>query len=252
MNHFLGLIQFLTRIPIKKNYDLGDDFHKSAIYFPLVGALLGTFYFFTSLLASMIFSPYIASLIVLLSFIFLTGGLHLDGLGDTFDALFSNRDKDKMLQIMKDSRLGTNALLAIAMVLLFKLGFIFEIITLKQNWVLILVPTCARFAQIAACYKTKSPRENGMGNLFIGKISGNSFFVTTLIACMIVSVINFVVSKTFPVYLILILITYLFTRSFVKFVYKKIDGITGDILGCICELSEVLCLLLAYLLIKYV
>jgi adenosylcobinamide-GDP ribazoletransferase len=252
MNHFLGLIQFLTRIPIKKNYDLGNDFYKSAIYFPLVGALLGTFYFFISLLADMIFNSYIASLIVLLSFVFLTGGLHLDGLGDTFDALFSNRDKDKMLQIMKDSRLGTNALLAIVMILLFKLAFIFEIITLKQNWVLILVPACARYAQITACYNTKSPRENGMGNLFVGKISGNRFFATTLIACMIVSTINFMASKSFPVYLILIPITYLFTRRIVKFVYKKIDGITGDILGCVCELSEVLCLLLVYLLIKYV
>ncbi len=248
MNHFFGLIQFLTRIPIKRNYDLGEDFYKSAIYFPIVGALLGTFYFFTSLLADFIFSPYIASLIVLLSFVFITGGLHLDGLGDSFDALFSNRDKDKMLEIMKDSRLGTNALLAITMVLAFKLGFIFEIIKNKQNWVLILVPACARFAQVAACYKTKSPREKGMGNLFIGKVSKKSFLGTTLVACVIVGIINCIALKSFPIYLILIPITYIFTRVFVKFVYKKIEGITGDILGCVCELSEVVCLVFAYLL----
>ncbi len=252
MYYFLPLIQFLTRIPVKKSYDIGEDFYKSAVYFPVVGALLGTFYFFIALLADKFFSPYLASLVVLLAFIFLTGGLHLDGLGDSFDALMSNRDKEKMLEIMKDSRLGTNALLAIVMVLAFKLGFIFEVIQKQQSWVLIVVPTCARFAQITACYKTKSPRETGMGNLFIGKITGKRFLATTIIACVIVGIVNFTVTKSVPFYLILIPASYMFTKVIVRLVYKKIEGITGDILGCICELNEVFCLLLAYFLIQYI
>ncbi|MDU4935864.1 MAG: adenosylcobinamide-GDP ribazoletransferase, partial [Peptostreptococcaceae bacterium] len=128
MKRFISILQFMTRIPININVGFDEEFHKTLSYFPLVGLVLGVLELLIGKISLMIFDPFITSLIITLSAVILTGGLHIDGLGDTFDALYSYRDKEKMLEIMKDSRLGTNSLLAVMFLLLFKIGFIYSII----------------------------------------------------------------------------------------------------------------------------
>ena len=80
-----------------------------------------------------LFNPYITAVLVLASEVILTGGLHIDGLGDSFDGLYSYRDKEKILEIMKDSRLGTNGLLAIVIVFLLKVGFLNSLLVIKRG-----------------------------------------------------------------------------------------------------------------------
>ncbi len=118
MKRFISILQFMTRIPININVGFDEEFHKTLSYFPLVGLVLGVLELLIGKISLMIFDPFITSLIITLSAVILTGGLHIDGLGDTFDALYSYRDKEKMLEIMKDSRLGTNSLLAVMFLLL--------------------------------------------------------------------------------------------------------------------------------------
>lgn len=252
MKRFIGIIQFLTRIPIKMDVGIDEEFHKSTSYFPLVGFILGICYFFIALVSIKLFNVYISSVLVLIGEVFLTGGLHLDGVGDTFDGLYSYRSKDRILEIMKDSRLGTNALLAILLLLLLKLGFIYSLLEEGKLWVLILMPVFARMAQVMACYKTKTPREQGMGNLFIGKVS-NGCLLTALGSTMIISLgITALFTKGNSIELggqVTILgLMALWVWYFVRGVYKKIDGVTGDILGCICEIAEVLYLGMMYLM----
>ena len=103
----------MTRIPIKADIGFDEEFHKSIVYFPLVGFVIGLISFLIGSLALKIFDPFVTSILIVAGEVILTGGLHIDGLGDTFDAIYSNRDKERMLEIMKDSRLGTNSLLAI-------------------------------------------------------------------------------------------------------------------------------------------
>ena len=100
----------MTRIPIKADVEFDEEFHKSIVYFPLVGFVIGLISFLIGILALKIFDPFVTSILVVAGEVILTGGLHIDGLGDTFDAIYSNRDKERILEIMKDSRLGTNAL----------------------------------------------------------------------------------------------------------------------------------------------
>lgn len=187
----------------------------------------------------------------MISTVILTGGLHLDGVGDTFDGIYSYRDKEKILEIMKDSRLGTNAMLSILFLMLLKLGFIYSIIESGQLYNLIFMPVFARMAIVIASYKSVTPREKGMGNVFIGKPTLNMILVNILYTIILIfiiggSVFNLnIMSLTKEVFFIPVMI--LLTRLFVRYIYTKIDGITGDILGCTSELTEVIYLVYIYL-----
>lgn len=254
MKRFILILQFLTRIPINLDLGFDEDFHKSIVYFPLVGFVIGILLYITGIVSIQVFDPFIVSILITLASVVLTGGLHIDGLGDTFDAIYSNRDKDRMLEIMKDSRLGTNSLLAILFLVLMKIGFIYSLINSGYLWTVIFMPTVARLGVMVMMYKTVTPRKNGMGNLFIGKASKSMFIIATIYTVVLISSVGKFVFAADYIMIVKIIgsIIYvmIFANLFKKHIYKKIDGVTGDILGCTIELSELLFLLHTYLLLS--
>ena len=256
MKRFISILQFMTRIPININVGFDEEFHKTLSYFPLVGLVLGVLELLIGKISLMIFDPFITSLIITLSAVILTGGLHIDGLGDTFDALYSYRDKEKMLEIMKDSRLGTNSLLAVMFLLLFKIGFIYSIINKGLLWLLMFMPILGRLGVLVLTYKTVTPRKNGLGNLFIGKCSLGMFLTATSYSLVMLGLISKFIFASTNAVLISILISvpvvFLFNVIFKNHVYKKIDGVTGDILGCSIELSELIYLIYIYISLIFI
>ena len=169
MNRFISILQFMTRIPIRIETGFDEEFHKSIVYFPLVGFVIGIITYIFGWLSLTIFDPFISAIVITLIEVLTTGGLHIDGLGDTFDAIYSNRDKERILEIMKDSRLGTNSLLAIMFLILLKIGFINSLVQNNLSWLVIFMPVIGRIGVMIMTYKTVTPRAKGMGNLFIGK-----------------------------------------------------------------------------------
>ena len=253
MKRFISILQFMTRIPINIDTGFDEEFHKTITYFPLVGLVLGVLIYIIGLVSGIFFDSFITSIIVTLALVILTGGLHIDGLGDTFDAIYSYRDKERMLEIMKDSRLGTNSLLAIMFLILLKIGFIYSIINNNLLWTVIFMPVVARLGVIVMMYKTVTPRENGMGNLLIGKASTSMFTIAilyTIILMIGISKLIFLAS-TFEAMMLIstIIILFIFNNLFKKHIYIKIDGVTGDILGCTIELGELIYLFCIYLLL---
>ncbi|GAA0866200.1 adenosylcobinamide-GDP ribazoletransferase [Paraclostridium tenue] len=252
MKRFIGILQFFTRIPIRVNIGFDEEFHKTMYYFPLVGFVLGILYFIIGLVSSFLFDSYITSVNILISTVILTGGLHLDGVGDTFDGIYSYRDKEKILEIMKDSRLGTNAMLSVLFLMLMKLGLIYSIVQSGQLYNLIFMPAFARMAIVIACYKSVTPRKNGMGNVFIGKPSLKMILtgiVYTVILIIIMGITLFNLNSLDLIKVIAFIpIMIILSRCFVRYIYSKIDGITGDILGCTSELMEVMYLIYIYLI----
>lgn len=252
MKRFIGILQFLTRIPIRVDIGFDEEFHKTMYYFPLVGFVLGTLYFIIGLISSIFFDSYITSVNVLIATVILTGGLHLDGVGDTFDGIYSYRDKDRILEIMKDSRLGTNAMLSVLFLMLMKLGLVYSIVESGQLYNLIFMPVFARMAIVIASYKSVTPREKGMGNVFIGKPNLKIILTGMLYTILLVLVIGSLLFNLNSVSILKIIsfipVMIILTRAFVKYIYTKIDGITGDILGCTSELMEVMYLIYIYLI----
>lgn len=253
MKRFIGLLQFMTRIPIKADIGFDEEFHKSIVYFPLVGFIIGVISFFIGILAIMVFDPFITSILIVAGEVILTGGLHIDGLGDTFDAIYSNRDKDKMLEIMKDSRLGTNSLLAILFLVLIKIGLLNAAINSNLMCLIIFMPMISRLGVIVMLYKTVTPRKVGMGNIFIGKATLSMFVIAIVYTIVIIiSISKFVFLSTnlnIIKLLLSIMVVMIFDYLFKNHIYKKIDGVTGDILGCTIELGELIFLLFSYIFI---
>ncbi|MFQ9288533.1 MAG: adenosylcobinamide-GDP ribazoletransferase [Intestinibacter bartlettii] len=255
MNRFISILQFMTRIPIRIETGFDEEFHKSIVYFPLVGFVIGVITYIFGWLSLTIFDPFISAIVITLIEVLTTGGLHIDGLGDTFDAIYSNRDKERILEIMKDSRLGTNSLLAIMFLILLKVGFINSLVQNGLLWLVIFMPVIGRIGVMMMTYKTVTPRAKGMGNLFIGKCSYRNVF-----NCYIVFTSNArLISKFIFASTNAVLIRYtnfvpvaLFNVIFKKHVYKKIDGVTGDILGCSIELSELIYLIYIYISLIFI
>ncbi len=262
MKRLISIIQFMTRIPIKLNTGIDDEFHKSLVYFPIVGLILGILYYLVGIITKSILPNNIVAIIIVANEVVLTGGLHLDGVGDSFDGLYSYRDKDRMLEIMKDSRLGTNGMVAIVLVLLFKITLTSYILDNDNLWLIIAMPVVARTMQVIACYKATTPRENGMGNMFIGKLTTPYLILTLfnmgIIMLLMICIFTYIKAGKLDICIITnsiilqistISMLIIWTKTFVYGVYKKIDGITGDILGCISEISEIIYILLIVILV---
>ena len=113
LNIFLAAVMFLTRLPVGRFHEFREeDVASSTIYFPVVGALIGLAGGL-ALLTSAALPSFVAVLVSMLVTIFLTGGLHEDGLADSADGLIGGQDPQRRLEIMKDSRIGAYGALAL-------------------------------------------------------------------------------------------------------------------------------------------
>ena len=134
LRHYLLAIQFFTRIPVRGA--LADwvgyspaMLRASAAHFPgigwLVGALAaGVYLLLLALLPATVFSPLVAATLSTVASALLTGAFHEDGLADVADGLGGSADKERALEIMKDSRLGAYGALALVLALACKLALL--------------------------------------------------------------------------------------------------------------------------------
>ncbi|MDR7855777.1 adenosylcobinamide-GDP ribazoletransferase [Tissierella sp.] len=227
-------LQFFSRIPININVDFNEKNAKYSVFFlPLVGAIIGGL----GGLVYYLISPYnklIASFLALLTTIIATGGLHLDGLSDTCDGFFSNRDKEKALEIMKDSRIGAFGVLSIVLLILFKFILIASIEMLPIAIILSFANSRLVVARIIS-YK-KSARPGGLGDFFHSSKPEKLMIASAVIYIAILILLDIR-------YLIPLLITALAGEYISHVSCKKIDGLTGDVYGAIIEIGEAISLL---------
>ncbi len=240
MKQFILMLQFFTKFYLPFKIEIDDEkFYSGVIYLPIIGLLIGLFLCLIFYVSNLVFSKFISIVLVVISEIFITGGLHLDGLADSFDGLYSYRDKDRMLEIMKDSRIGTNGVLAIVCLILLKVAFLYSVE--HMMFLLILMPTVSRLMLVFISRISRYARDNGMGGFFIGRVKNNQL----IIALMITLIINVIYIKSMIIIPFIMLFTYIYRQH----VYSKIDGITGDILGALIEMSEVI-YIMAFLILE--
>lgn len=244
VNQIVLLIQFMTRIPIPIKVEYSEkQLGKGIKYFPLVGYLIGIIIFITGIvLNKYIDNKYIISLLLILIELKLVGLIHIDGLADSFDGLFSYRDKDRILEIMKDSRVGTNGVVILIFYYLAKLILIAEIISRGDMRCLIIYPIIARMSTSVNAGFGMYARDNGMSTGIIGmnKVKDGIFSMILTLLLTILVYYNSGMLKG-----IAMLITgILFIFYFRHVVYKKIGGITGDTMGASLEMTGLIVLLI--------
>lgn len=240
MKTLILMIQFFTRIPIP--YDTGSteaDFAKGPAWFPTVGWIIG------GILAAAAYGlvmyrvdPLLTALLLVILEVLVTGGLHLDGLADSFDGLYSNRDRGRILEIMKDSRIGTNGVLALMGALSLKTLLLAQFTSWQLIAAVAVMPVLGRLNITLASQLGKPARPDGMGNLFIGKVTNGMVLWALLTALLPLAFMP----ERFPY---VAFGTILFSFAYRKHVEGILGGITGDILGAMVELTEILYLGLA-------
>lgn len=156
-------VQFLTRLPVPRGvaYDPAA-FHATVGYFPLVGLVLGLSYALVDAVGRVLFgTPAVSSLLVVGSMLLVTGALHHDGLMDTADGLLSNRPREEMLAIMRDSRVGAMGALAGSFALLAQWVLLTALPEPVRAGVLVGAPALSRWAVVWAMGQWPYAREGG-------------------------------------------------------------------------------------------
>lgn len=205
-------------------------------YFPVVGLILGGLLVLTDLLVSRFWSPPVASLLDVVFLLAVTGAFHLDGLGDAADGMFSHRSRERALEIMKDSRIGMMGLVAVGAVLALKLAGIFALKTVLppgQGMILLfIIPAYSRASMIFGIWFLPYARKGtGTGlDLFERPIGLKDFFycLIPLFFSLTLGMKGLVLNLVFVIGLVLIL----------GFYKRKMNCITGDMLGAMTEVME--------------
>lgn len=240
---FWAMLSFISRLPVPARWSQGLDFEhysRGIVMFPLIGVVLGGL----TGLVFMALQPWcgtpLAALFAVLTLALLTGGFHLDGLADTCDGIFSARRRERMLEIMRDSRLGTHGGLALIFVLLAKVLVVSELALRGTPMLAALAAACVagRGSAVLLMYRHRYAREEGLGNVFIGKVTGRQTCVTLGLAAILAAVLlpgmRGVVAMAVTMVAIFIL---------GQLLKRTLGGQTGDTLGAAIELGELIFLL---------
>lgn len=213
------------------------------MFFPLVGLIIGGLQWVVCWVLIKILPVNIVVIFVLLTGIFITGGLHIDGLGDTCDGFFSFKSKERIIEIMKDSRVGTYSCIAIIIDLLLRYASYHNLVLSNYSLAIIAAPVTAKTVYIFMFYIGKQAKAAGTGNLFIGNV-GKKELTTALLLGLIINSLMLGIADAFIITATSVIITFLFN----KFCENKIGGLTGDTLGANNELVELLVLILTFAL----
>lgn len=241
MTHLILAIQFLTRLPTPQAREFRPELlAQSARYFPLVGLLIGGLL----LLVVQLFHPdqaWIAAWVAVAFWVWVTGGLHLDGLADVSDALgAAHRDPERLLAVMKDPHLGSFGVLSLLVAVSGKLVLLAQLITQQQWWALLLIPAWARFAVYR--WQTLPPLgTGGLAEKFSWSV-GRGWFWGWLLVLIGLS------AWLCPV----LLLTPVLIELYRVWLSSRLGGVSGDCLGAGIEVVELAMLLGVAITFKYI
>jgi adenosylcobinamide-GDP ribazoletransferase len=237
---FLLMLQVLTRFPINKSLPCeSENFKNGANFFAFIGLLIGISQYGLYILLAEIIPINFAVIAIIIFDILITGALHLDGFGDTCDGFFAFKGREKIIEIMKDSRIGAFACIGIVLNLLIKYQGYLLLVTSSKTLSIILIPMISRFSIVLISYIGKAAKEKGSGNLFINTVTLRELIVNTLF----VMLVGFLLNLTFEM-IILLIGTVVITILFNLLCNSKIKGITGDSLGANNELVTLIGLII--------
>lgn len=245
MNGLLLAMQFFTAIPVRKELPLGRrDVTAMYVALPFVGGAIGlSMYGVSELLVNYLHvGTLLASVLIVLTAIILTGGLHLDGWADTGDAFFSYKDREKRLEILEDPRLGAFGTMALILLIIVKIAVFNEILMRGTGSIalFIAIPFLARGAMNLYFSTVRLAKDKGIAHFFKEKISTSMVIGWTLVSCaVILCAVGFVLkSLLIPVVIAIGIGVAFFT--FRNWSLKHFGGVSGDLCGAFIEGMEAL------------
>ncbi len=214
-------------------------------FYPLAGLVIGGLSALGFYLLSFLLPKPLTVWLTIGLLVFLTGGLHLDGLADTMDGLACRGTKEKVLEVMRDSRVGAFGVMGLILFIGAKYLALDQISNPMIPSSLILTTVMGRSSMVLVCYRSSYARSTGgLAKPFTENLGLREMILSLVsafgIAFLLMGVMGVVVFFGIG----------LFSLGYRHFFIKKLGGVTGDILGAANELAELLCLLLLVFLEK--
>lgn len=220
-------LAFLTIVPA--GHAAGRKAGYAFAWFPLVGLAIGLLLWGAALVMPAALAPYV----VLLLWVVLTGALHLDGFGDACDGLLATTTPERRLEIMKDPRTGAWAVVGLVLLLLGK----FVAIDQAAPILLLVAPVAGRWAMVAAAAGFPYARTSGLGGFFRDGLGRRQVIAATLTALIVVAVVAWFE----PHCLLALVVAPLLVFAGGRWAARRLGGgLTGDVYGALCELTELL------------
>jgi len=249
IKRFSFALTFLTRLPFPIKTEYNEDLPSSSMgLYPLIGLIIGVILLLFSELSSIFLPINITNILLLILLVYLTGGLHLDGFIDSIDGLFSSRKKDKILEIMHDSLIGSFGAIAVILLFLLKFNLFLEFSGGFRKPALLLMTVFSRWMIVFAAWKYPLAVSSSLAKGFNYKLSWKQLLEGSIYLIILILSLHYLFSFPYYFSLLIFFISLLTTHLFAKYVINKIGGLTGDIYGAINEIIEVVVLLSALLL----
>lgn len=235
---FIAALTFLTRIPVPTHHQFSAEVMAgSSRYYPLVGLLIG-------LLLAAVFAlthrllPVAPSVVVtLIAGVLLTGAFHEDGLADACDGLGGGWSRDDVLRIMKDSRVGSYAVVGLTLAMALKISLLAALPATVIPLALLLAHAGSRALSTSYLFNypyVQLPEHSKVGHYARSTLSATAL-VLMVLACLLLATCLFDLKTAVATALALLLLRKLFGR----FLLRRIGGVTGDCLGASQQIAEI-------------
>lgn len=243
MNRFLAALQFLTiiRLPWRRDVQL-EELGRSTGYFPVIGLIIGLILVGLNWLFGLVLPSAVATALLIVSLVVISGALHLDGFVDTCDGIAGHKTVEARWKVMRDSRVGGFGIVGVVLLLLVKYVSLSSIPEPLLLTTLVLMPVVSRWAMAYAIFTYPYARSSGLGKAFKQGTSWPRFTMATIITVAVVVVLAQLVG------LGIMFLIWVITVVMAAYFKSKFSGLTGDNYGAINEVAEVAVLILINLL----
>lgn len=231
--NFILALGFFTRIPVPSLPNFREsDLNHAAKYFPLVGSIVGGIAALVFTLSNKVFTTDIAVLLSMVATLYATGAFHEDGLTDAVDGLGGGWEKEQVLTIMQDSRVGSYGVVAIFMVLLLKFTTLTHLAPTLLPALLIAGHSLSRLAAVLVMATQAYVKPSGKAKPLATQLPKLSLLVAVLLGAIPLLFVH-------PSLYWGILAMAVVWAWFSLILNKRIGGYTGDCLGAMQQLTEV-------------
>jgi adenosylcobinamide-GDP ribazoletransferase len=238
MRLYLIALQFLTIIPLPFDTRCQkDDTGRATAFFPLVGLTIGGLLGGLNWLSATWLNHSLNAALLITVLAAVTGALHLDGLADVCDGLAARGNRERFLAVMKDSHIGAVGAVGLVLGLMLKWQALLAVPDGIAWQALLLFPILGRCSQVLALAGAKHARQEGLGATIMQGMSTRHLIVAltiTVAACLLLLPLKGMIALT-AVFAVTLIIKGYFQN--------RLGGLTGDIVGCINEISEIVALI---------
>ena len=240
---FFTAMMFYTRIPCPRWVDHSQEYiNRSIRYFPLMGWVVGTIAAGCYLLGAWLISPLFGIVFSFVGSVLVTGAFHEDGFADVCDGFGGGWTKEKILEIMKDSRVGTYGVAGLVLIFLFKTSLLLELVSLAGRPTLFMIfvgaHAISRFIAATFVFTHSYVREDEFSKSKpVAKQSGyTNLIMTAIFGILPVLLLSFLTGN----FLLLLVIPLLYLAKMMlgNYFTKWIGGYTGDCLGACQQVTE--------------